>query len=223
MRKHAFRFIFLTTLCAAGAAFAQTPSSERTDSPRQAWLQVNLNSDMSTMNGGLQVLAQNIGDDAPSASAVGRHRDGIGANGAQASAPAIKEETGFDPVRNRSELIIFAFERAVIQTQIDLAYFYRNEAEFAGTAYHERGGWRAYRGNNLVGQGWFSPNSPEGVLRLEIVAYAPFDRLELFATPYVTESGVEIEPGLILTDSSDFLIEHIAYRAANEALAAAAR
>ena len=43
----------------------------------------------------------------------------------------------------------------------------------------------------------------------------------MFATPYVTESGLEIEPGLITTDSSDFLIQRIAYRPQREAHASA--
>ena len=40
---------------------------------------------------------------------------------------------------------------------------------------------------------------------------APFDRLLLSATPYISDDGVEIAPGLILTDSSDFLLRRVAY------------
>ncbi len=216
MMRFAIRFIFLVSLHGAGAAFAQTSTAHLMEIPDTAWVNVDFGDDLSTTDGGLQILAQNAGDNTPSAMAVGRHRYGIGAAGAQASAPAIKAETGFDPVLNRSEKIIVSFEHDVVSARLDLSCFYRNEAELAGVSYHEHGGWRAYRGDILIGQGSFLPDSPDGAYRLVIAARVPFDRLELFATPYVTESGAEIEPGLITTDSSDFLIKRIAYQPAGE-------
>ncbi len=193
--------------------------SDRPYSTTAAWRQVDLSGGMSSEAGGLQISARNVGDNASSAGAVGRHRDGIGAAGAQARAPAIKAETGFDPVQNRSEQLTIAFAQDVAEAVLELTYFYRDEVAFAGISYHERGGWRAYRGSGMVAQGLFLPDSPDGIFRLVITQPAPFDRLEIFATPYVTESGEEIEPGLILTDSSDFLIGHIAYRPARQAQA----
>lgn len=215
------RFIFLILLCGAGAAVAYSSpaSQERLDGA--SWIEVGLDADASTTRGGLQVLAQNIHDIAPNPDSVGRHRDGIGAAGAQASAPAIKAETGFDPVQNRSEQIIFLFDRPVTQVNVDIVYFYRNEVKYAGIAYHERGGWRAYHNNSLIGQGLFLPGIEGGAHQIVIMADKPFDRLEMFATPYVTQDGAQIKPGLITKDSSDFLIQRIAYRPQHEAHASA--
>ncbi|MEQ1889186.1 MAG: hypothetical protein ABL951_08410 [Alphaproteobacteria bacterium] len=210
MIGNAIRFVFLFALC--GAAYAQSSAPVPADAAGPAWVHVDLGEVLPATGGGLQILAQNAKDETPTASAVGRHRDGIGAAGAQASAPAIKAETGFDPVQNRSEQIIIIFDEAVTEADIDVNYFFRNEEDKGGIAYHERGGWRAYSGTFLVGQGLFLPEPAGGSHQIKIAAPAPFDRLEMFATPYVTETGNEIEPGLITTDSSDFLIKHIAYR-----------
>ncbi len=212
MTGYAARFVFLIFTCGAGAAFAQPPQVALKNIHDAAWIEVDLGNDVSAANSGFHVLAQNVRDGAPDAASVGRHRDGIGAAGAQASEPAIKAETGFDPVQNRSEQIIILFDAAVTRADMDVTYFYRNEAKYAGTAYHERGGWRAYHGNVLIEQGLFLPEPTGGTHQIVIAARAPFDRLEIFATPYVTESGEEIQPGLITTDSSDFLIRHIAYK-----------
>ncbi len=216
MAVYALRFIFLTAVCAAGGAFAQTSPVKLPVNYAVPWVQIDLGDDISISNSGLQLLAQNVGDTAPSTGAVGRHRDGLGASGAQASAPAIKAETGFDPVQNQTEHLIISFGQDVREARLDLGYFYRDEAVAAGTSYHERGGWRAYRSNELVATGLFLPDSPDGSFRLKITTLAPFDRLEIFATPYVATSGEEIEPGLIITDSSDFLISHISYRPAQQ-------
>ena len=221
MMGHSVRFVVLVSLCGAGAAYAQSSPPNPGRIHDASWVNADLGDDVSARDGGLHILAQNVRDNAPSTHAVGRHRDGIGAAGAQASAPAVKAETGFDPVQYRSEQIIILFDQPVMKANVDVTYFYRNEAEHAGTAYHERGGWRAYRDNVQIGQGLFLPEPTGGAHQIVIVARAPFDRLEMFATPYVSESGAEIEPGLITTDSSDFLIKHIAYQPERERLASA--
>ncbi|HEX4891525.1 MAG TPA: hypothetical protein VFW37_14290 [Alphaproteobacteria bacterium] len=192
--------------------FAQSVSSGLIVAQETGWVDLDLVNSRSEDPAGLHLLAKNVRDDAPTAMAVGWHREGVGASGAQASAPAIKAETGFDPVENRSEQIIIQFDQPVTQTDIDVDYFHRDEGAWGGVSYHERGGWRAYRGGALVGEGLFLPGQKGGAHQIRIAAPQPFDRLELFATPYVTETGAEIEPGLITSDSSDFLIKHIAYR-----------
>ncbi len=221
MTGYAARFIFLVSMCCTSAAFAQSSPANLRPVRDASWINVEMGDDLSAIDAGLHILAQNVGDISPNAVAVGRHRDGIGAAGAQASAPAIKAETGFDPVQNRSEQIIIVFDQPVMRADVDVTYFYRGEAEQAGTVYHERGGWRAYRGKLEIGQGLFLPETAGGTHQIVITTREPFDRLEMFATPYVTESGLEIEPGLIITDSSDFLIQRIAYRPQREAHASA--
>ena len=217
MKGFAAGFIFLVSTCCASAAFAQSSSVNLRPVRDAAWKNVELGDDLSAIDAGLQILAQNVGDNSPSAVAVGRHRDGIGASGAQASAPAVKAETGFDPVQNRSEQIIIVFDQPVMRADVNVTYFYRGEAEHAGTVYHERGGWRAYRGKLEIERGLFLPETAGGTHQIVITTREPFDRLEMFATPYVAESGMEIGPGLITTDSSDFLIQRIAYRPQREA------
>jgi hypothetical protein len=221
MTGYAARFIFLVSICCADIAFAQSSSANLRPVRDALWINVEMEDDLSPINAGLNILAQNVEDNSPSAVAVGRHRDGIGASGAQASAPAIKAETGFDPVQNRSEQIIIVFDQPVMRADVGVTYFYRGEAEHSGAVYHERGGWRAYRGKLEIGQGLFLPDTVGGTHQIVITTREPFDRLEMFATPYVTESGMEIEPGLITTDSSDFLIQRIAYRPQHEAHASA--
>ena len=71
---------------------------------------------------------------------MGWTREGAGTAGVQASAPAMKAETGFDPVRQRSEQIVFEFSRPVADADIDAAYFFRGEGEWNGVRYHEQGG-----------------------------------------------------------------------------------
>lgn len=220
----AIGFFFLI-MGSSSAVFAQSALGVRQDSYDAAWVRVDLSGDTpvsATAVDGLLILAQNVKDAAPSGKAVGRDREGIGAAGAQASAPAIKAETGYDPVQNSSEKLVLLFDQAVERAELVLTYFYRNEAVLAGFDYHEQGEWRAYQGNVLAGQGLFLPDSPNGEYRLTIRARIPFDRLEMSATPYVTQSGQNIEPGLILTDSSDYLIKHLAYRPVDGAHASAA-
>lgn len=159
----------------------------------------------------LDLLAQNIGDAAPNAQAVERHRDGIGAAGRQAAAPSIKAETGFDPKSGNSEILVIQFGEAITRAYLDLSYFYAGEAESAGRNYHERGIWQAYRGTRQVDRGSFVSNANDGHFRLSVMPRAPFDRLALSATPYISDEGVEIAPGLIVTDSSDFLLRRVAY------------
>ncbi len=159
----------------------------------------------------LDLLAQNIGEAAPNAQAVERHRDGIGAAGRQATAPSIKAETGFDPRSGRSEILVIQFKEAITRAYLDLSYFYAGEAESAGRNYHERGVWQAYHGARQVDRGSFVSNSNDGHFSLPVMPRAPFDRLLLSATPYISDDGVEIAPGLILTDSSDFLLRRVAY------------
>lgn len=162
----------------------------------------------------LDLLAQNVGDIAPHADAVERHRDGIGAAGRQATAPSIKAETGFDPQAGHSEKLVILFGDAAVRAVLDLSYFYAAEAEKEGRRFHEQGVWQAYRQGRQVDRGSFISDSDDGHFRLSVLPRAPFDRLELSATPYISEDGVEIAPGLILTDSSDFLLRRIAYVAA---------
>ncbi len=159
----------------------------------------------------LHLLAQNVGDIAPHADAVERYRDGVGAAGRQATAPAIKAETGFDPRSGHSEKLVILFTVAAARAVLDLSYFYAAEAEKEGRRFHERGVWQAYRNGRQVDRGSFISDSDDGYFRLLISPRAPFDRLELSATPYISEDGVDIAPGLILTDSSDFLLRRIAY------------
>jgi len=208
--------IILSVMCLPGAAYAQSAYLIPGLSRDAAWINVDLDETISATQAGLHILAQNAGDSSPSTLAVGWHRDGIGAAGAQASAPAIKAETGYDPVLNRSEQIIILFDQPVMRTDIDVTYFYRGEGKHGDAIYHERGGWRAYRGETETGQGLFLPESEGGAHLIMIRTREPFDRLELFATPYVREDGTEIAPGLITTDSSDFLIKRIAYRPVHE-------
>lgn len=200
MRGNRFFFLFLLTY--TSLAQAAEPALIRTD--------------LSAPTSDLKIVAKNVDDAAASAQAVGRHRDGIGAAGSQASAPAIKAETGFDPIKRRSEELVINFAGAITRANLDLTYFYPNEAEHGGVKYHERGGWRAYHGGALVDQGLFISDAKDGNYRLAITPKKPFDRLELFATPYVTAHGREIAAGKIITDSSDFLVKHIAYRPFDE-------
>jgi len=220
MKVYAAILIILLALCRADGAYAKSAELIPGLSRDAAWIVVDMDGKIVTPRAGLHVLAQNAGDSSPTAHAVGTHREGIGAGGAQASGPAIKAETGFDPLLNRSELFIILFDQAVMRSDIDVTYFYREEGKHGGAVYHERGGWRAYRGEAEVGQGLFLPESEGGEHVIMIGTRQPFDRLELFATPYVMEDGTEIQPGLITTDSSDFLIKRIAYRPVNEIRAA---
>lgn len=212
MLGNTVRFIFLYCICCAGVANAQAVPVGAKNARGAAWIKVDLADDTSVALHRLKILAQNIEDTAPNVAAVGHHREGIGAAGAQASSPAVKAETGYDLVRNRSELIIILFDQAVTEADVDVTYFSRNEEVYAGTAYHERGGWRAWRNNVKIAEGFFLPSREGGGRQIVISARQPFDRLEMFATPYVADSGAEIQPGAIITDSSDFLIRHIVYR-----------
>ncbi len=194
-----------------------TPSSAQTAPDSQGdWVKVDLTAAPANHEPGLRILAKNVKDATASMEAVGRTREGIGAAGAQATAPAIKAETGFDPVRRQSEQIIIMFDAPVMETGVDVAYFFRDEGKWDGIRYHEQGGWRAYRNNMLIDEGRFLPAMTGGDHQLIIKAKAAFDRLEMFATPYVTESGMEIEPGVITNDSSDFLIKQISYKPAGD-------
>jgi hypothetical protein len=194
-----------------------TPSSAQTAPVSQGnWVKVDFTATPSGHELGLIILAKNIRDATASMEAVGRTREGVGAAGAQASAPAIKAETGFDPVRRQSEQIIILFDAPVSETSVDVAYFFRDEGKWDGVRYHEQGGWRAYRKDVLIDEGRFLPEITGGEHQIIIKAKAVFDRLEMFATPYVTESGMEIEPGVITSDSSDFLIKQISYKPAGD-------
>ena len=133
MMGYAARFIFLVSMFCTDAAFAQSSSANLSPVRDASWINVEMGGDLSAIDAGLHILAQNVGDTSPNAVAVGRHRDGIGAAGAQASAPAIKAETGFDPVQNHSEQIIIVFDQPVMRADVDVTYFYRGEAEQAGT------------------------------------------------------------------------------------------
>lgn len=207
----------LISICCTGAAFAQSPSANLRPVHDTSWVDIDVAEELSMINAGLHILAQNVGDISPNNVALGRHRDGIGAAGAHASAPAVKAETGFDPVQNRSEQIIILFDQQVTRADVDVTYFYRGELTHAGIVYHERGGWRAYHGKRAIGQGLFLPETEGGTHRIVIKTRESFDRLEMFATSYVTDRGLEIEPGLITTDSSDFLIKRVAYRPLRQA------
>lgn len=211
MIAYCHRLIFLSFLICTAPAFANhiDPQWNRTDPSRQI--------------GEVEVLAQNVGDVAPSIEAVGRHPDGVGAQGRQASAPAIAAETGFDPVKGQSEQVIINFGRLVARADLDLTYFYPDEKKIKDTSYHERGGWRAWHGGRQVDAGLFISDAKDGNYRLHILAREAFDRLELYATPYVTAEGHEIAAGIILTDSSDFLLHHIGYEAASHQSTAAAQ
>lgn len=160
------------------------------------------------------ISAQNVTDATPSAAAVGRHADGIGASGRQSSAPSIKAETGFDPIANRSERLHFLFNQPAARVQLELTYFFADEALAGETVLHEQGGWRAYTGSRLIEQGKFVSTASDGAYRLLIVTRLPFDHLEIFATPYVNDQGKELQPGKITTDSSDFLVKRLSYQPA---------
>lgn len=200
--------IFLLMLAASGPACADSAAAD--GKPGNAtWRDVDLSTDDTD---GLRLSAQNLNDKTPSASSVGHHRDGIGASGAQARAPSIRAETGFDPVSGASEHMIIQFEGHVTRAELLLTYFYPDEVEMGGVSYHERGGWRAYMGAVQVDEGRFVSDANDGNYRFTVTTHTPFDRLEFFAAPYVSATGAEITPGSILTDSSDFLIRHIAYQ-----------
>lgn len=169
------------------------------------------------LSGGDRVVtisAQNLNDAAPGAASVGRRADGIGASGRQASAPTIQIETGFDPVAGRSERLLFAFATPVSRAELQLGYFYAAEAEIDGAAWHERGQWRAYAGEQQIDQGQFTATAADGAYHLTIAPHSPFERLEILATPYVNDAGEELGPGKISTDSSDFLVSRLAYQPA---------
>ncbi len=221
MKRHALAYLFLVS-CVTSPALAQSSLPIRPDSYDGAWIQVDL-SGAASAAGMLQILARNVDDPAPSTRSVGASIHGIGAAGNHASAPAIKAETGFDPVKNRSEEIVIAFGRAVTRAALDLTFFYPDEINIEGVSYHERGGWRAFRGIAQVGEGLFISDAADGNYRLTIKAPTDFDRLEIYATPYVTAGGAEIAPGRVLTDSSDFLIKYIGYEPAGAEQSAAAR
>lgn len=214
MLQHAMGLCFLILAVGLAASFAQTAQVSQED-----WVKVDLTAAPSSNEPGLHILAKNVKDSTASMEAVGRTREGVGAAGAQASAPAIKAETGFDPVRRQSEQIIILFDAPVTETSVEVAYFFRDEGKWDGLRYHEQGGWRAYRHNTLIDEGRFLPATTGGEHQIIIQARAAFDRLEMFATPYVTESGMEIEPGVITSDSSDFLIRQISYKPAGDHLA----
>lgn len=205
--------VFLLMLATGGPAITTSTQAANTDGTQssEAWYDVDL---PAAGGNGLRLLAQNLEDKSPSASSVGYHRDGVGASGAQARAPSIRAETGFDPVSGASEHMFIQFEGNVTKAELLLTYFYPNEVEIGGVSYHEQGGWRAYMGAVQVDEGRFVSDANDGNYRLMVTTQTPFDRLEFFATPYVSGDGVEIAPGSVLTDSSDFLIKHIAYQPA---------
>ena len=60
------------------------------------------------------------------------------------------------------------------------------------------------------------PQAAGGDDKIIIKAQAAFDRLKMFATPYITATGVEVAPGAITMDSSDFLVRKISYERASE-------
>lgn len=159
----------------------------------------------------VSISALNITDAAPSTTSVGRHPDGIGANGRQASAPSIKAETGYDPITNKSERLYFTFTGLVVRADLDLTYFYADEVIAGAASLHEQGIWRAYAGNQQVDQGYFISTASDGAYQLMVMARRPFDRLEIFATPYVNDEGKEVGAGKITTDSSDFLVKGLSY------------
>lgn len=208
-------FLFMMALAWQACTIATSAHAATDDSPPDiaAWHDVDLPSDGGNR---LQLFAQNLGDQAPSAASVGYHHDGVGASGAQARAPSIRAETGFDPVSGVSEHLFIQFGQHVTRAELLLTYFYPNEVEIGGVSYNEQGGWRAFRGTRQVDEGRFTSNANNGNYRLTVATQTPFDRLEFFATPYVSADGAEIAPGRVLTDSSDFLIKHIAYQALQE-------
>ena len=212
MLRYVAGLCFLIVVCGSGAPKAQQLEKNQTVTAGGEWVTADLTQKDAGKNSGLSIIAKNVNDETASAAAVGWTREGAGAAGAQASAPAIKAETGFDPVRLQSEQIIFGFSRPITEANIDVAYFFRGEGEWNGGRYNEQGGWRAYRGNVLIEEGRFVPQTSGGDHQIIIKAQAAFDRLEMFATPYVTDTGVEIAPGAITTDSSDFLVRKISYR-----------
>lgn len=210
MTAYRHRLIFLSLLLYTTPMFASPDNAQRDD--------IDL-----SVTANIKILAQNVGEAVPSFEAVGRHPDGIGAQGRQASAPAISSETGFDPVKGKSEKVIVYFDRLVARADLDLSYFYPDEKKIKDISYHERGGWRAWHGGRQVDAGLFISDAKEGNYRLHIRAREAFDRLELYATPYVTTEGREIAAGTILTDSSDFLLRHISYKPAVDQSTAAAQ
>ncbi|MSP43155.1 MAG: hypothetical protein EXR08_07290 [Alphaproteobacteria bacterium] len=216
MLRYVAGLCFLLMVCGSGAPNARILKQNQAAADGAEWLTADLTQNGAGKNPDLTIIAKNIKNETASTAAVGWTREGVGAAGAQASAPAIKAETGFDPVRQRSEQIIFEFSRPVAEANIDVAYFFRGEGEWNGVRYHEQGGWRAYRENLLIEEGRFVPQTAGGDHKIIIKAQAAFDRLEMFATPYVTDTGVEIAPGAITMDSSDFLVRKISYERASE-------
>jgi len=188
--------IYLAMALFSGPVFAQSAT---------------ITADLGGNDKSVSISAQNITDTAPSTAAVGRHPDGIGANGRQASAPSIKAETGYDPVTNKSEHLYFTFTGPVVRAELDLTYFYADEVVAGEASLHEQGIWRAYAGNQQVDQGYFISTASDGAYQLLITTRRPFDRLEIFATPYVNDEGKEVGAGKITTDSSDFLVKSLSY------------
>lgn len=200
MRKKTFSMCFLSMLLFPGPAMTKSLQES-----------AMITADLSGSDQNITIAAQNISDNAPSAAMVGRHEDGIGASGRQASAPSIKFETGFDPLTNRSELLLFGFRGPVARAELLLTYFYAGEVTVNGTAFNERGLWRAYAGGQLVGHGQFISNTPDGAYHLTIATAIPFDSLEILATPYVNDAGADMTPGTVTSDSSDFLVKSLVY------------
>lgn len=158
----------------------------------------------------VRISARSVGDEKPSVDAVAHVGSSLGVAGAQAGAPAIKGELGYDPVAEDSERLIFHILPSQQRAVIELEYFYPNEVVVSGRAYHEAGMWRAWESGDPVGQGLFVANDADtGTAFVFLETDRPFNTLELSATPYVDHLGSFLAEGVIVDDSSDYLVRAI--------------
>lgn len=146
---------------------------------------------------------------------IGGHSGGIGVKSAQAERPSITEETGYDPIMQESEGVVFSLERDAAFADIDLTYFFSKQSG-ADVWHNEVGKWSIYDNGKLIGTGTFTADSASGNFTVHIPEQNGgnryFDQVVIEGLPYEVVNaddrpfdatynhGVDV-------DSSDFLIK----------------
>ncbi len=150
-----------------------------------------------------------------SADKIGGHNKGIGVKAAQADRPSIKQETGYDPVIQQSEGVVFTLDKDAAFASFDLSYFFSKKSG-ADIWHNETGKWSVYDNGHLVKTGTFTADQANGKYVLEIPEIAGgnryFDKVVLEGLPYeMVQKGDKAFDRTYNHgedfDSSDFLVK----------------
>lgn len=148
---------------------------------------------------------------------LGGHKAGMGVQASQAERPSISQETGYDPVRQESEGVVFELAGDALRASFDLSYFF-SQASGADGWHDEVGRWTVFEDDTALATGLFVADHKNGSFSFDIPSLddgnTTFNKVVLDALPYAAPDPDSGQRAWNLTrnagldgDSSDFLVK----------------